>query len=59
MSGYTNIGGISNYYGGLRVKTEDGKFFWSIEDVTEDDWEEIPESLYLELMRFNDKTKGT
>jgi len=30
----TKIGTISNYYGGLLVKEEDGEYFWSIENWT-------------------------
>lgn len=48
------IGTIGNYYGGLSVKEEAGRFYWSIENYSGDDWEEIPESLYRELMAFQD-----
>ena len=47
------IGKIENYYGGLHVKEDEGKYFWGIEDSYGTDWEEIPESLYLELVKFN------
>jgi hypothetical protein len=51
----TKIGGIGNYYGGLYVKkSPDGRFFWSIENYNGNDWEEIPASLYVELVRFNE-----
>lgn len=50
-----SIGSIGNYYGSLEVKEEDGKFFWSIEDHYGHDWEEIPESLYRELIAFEEK----
>lgn len=46
------IGEIGGYYGGLSVKAEDGKFWWSILDHNGDIWEEIPESLYRELIAF-------
>lgn len=49
------IGSIGNYYGGLSVKEENGKFFWSIENYSGHDWEEIPESLYLKLMEFENE----
>lgn len=55
MDNIKSIGTISNYYGGLRVKEEGGKFWWSIENYDGDNWEEIPESLYLELIKFQDK----
>jgi hypothetical protein len=54
MGDIKDIGAISNYYGGLRVKEEAGKFWWSIENFDGDLWEEIPESLYLELIKFQD-----
>ena len=47
------IGNIGNYYGGLSAKEEGGKFYWSIEDYMDTQWQEIPESLYLELIKFN------
>ena len=53
------IGNIGNYYGGLHVKEENGKYYWIIEnyctdfsDITE--WEEISKNLYLELLRHSD-----
>lgn len=51
----TEIGGIGNAYGGLSVKAEDGKFFWSIENFDGDNWEEIPKTLYDSLMRYERK----
>lgn len=48
----TEIGTIGNYYGGLAVKEEDGKFFWGIENWDGTGWEEIPESLYRSLVEF-------
>lgn len=52
MSEQRHIGKIGNYYGGLSVKESDGKFYWSIEDYSGEIWEEIPESLYRELITF-------
>ena len=49
-----SIGGIGNYYGELEVKEESGKFWWSIEDWHGHRWEEIPETLYRELIAFDD-----
>ena len=50
------IGFIGNYYGGLTVKEESGKYYWIIEnydtnlkDISE--WEEIRKELFLELMK--------
>ena len=48
------IGAICNAYGALYVQKIDGEFYWSIEDYNGHYWEEIPESLYAELLRFAD-----
>ena len=49
----TGIGSIGNYYGGLSVKTEpDGTFWWGIENYNPTTWEQIPQSLYDELVKF-------
>ena len=45
------IGQIGNYYGGIYIKTEDGKFYWGIQDYGVMDWEEITEALYNELSK--------
>lgn len=46
-----DVGEIGNYYGGLSIKEDDGKFYWSIENYCGDNWYEIPESLYLEILK--------
>jgi len=46
------IGTIGNYYGGLSVLKEDGKFFWGIENWDGTHWEEIPESLFNTLIEY-------
>ncbi len=46
------IGEIGNYYGKLNTKKENGCFYWSIENYSGHYWEEIPESLYKELLTF-------
>lgn len=51
------IGNIGNYYGSLSVKEEDGKYFWSIENWNGHSWDEIPKSLYDELIRYDDSLK--
>ena len=48
------IGEIGNYYGRLSVKTEDGRFYWGIENYSGTYWEEISESLFDELNRHQD-----
>lgn len=54
MSNERRIGKICHEYGCLLVKQEGGKFYWSIEANTFENWEEIPESLFMELNRFQD-----
>jgi|688.fasta_scaffold1029985_1 hypothetical protein len=46
------IGNIGNYYGGLWVKTENNKCYWSIENYDGQNWREIPESLYRALVEY-------
>ena len=55
----TKIRFIGNYYGGLNVMTLDGKFYWCIENYDTDfedldTWEEIPKTLYNELVKYNE-----
>jgi hypothetical protein len=51
----TEIGTIGNYYGGLRVKTENDKFFWGIENWDGTTWEEISERLFNTLLEHNNE----
>lgn len=53
-----DVGEIGNYYGGLAVKAENDKFYWGIENWDGTFWEEIPESLFSELNKYQD-TKDT
>ena len=46
------IGLIGNYYGGVEVCEKDGQFYWGVENFDGIEWEEIPESLYDELIKF-------
>ena len=48
------IGRIGNYYGNLLVKACYGSYFWAIPNYDGTDWEEIPQSLYNELVAFDD-----
>ena len=52
------IGGISNYYGGLGILAEEGKFYWSLEDWNGYNWKEIPEEFYNTLKQFNTDYKN-
>lgn len=47
-----NIGSIRNYYGGLVIKEEDGKYYWGIEDWDGVHYEEIPKYLYDALVQY-------
>jgi hypothetical protein len=47
-----DIGDIGNYYGCLTVRNNDGVYQWSIENYSGHNWQDIPESLYLELVKF-------
>ena len=51
----TTIGTIKNFYGGLLVMKEEGKFYWGIGDWNKTEWEEITEELYNSLMSFEEK----
>lgn len=51
------IGNIGNYYGGLSVRSEDGKHYWSIENYDGHDWKEIPVSLYTALVEYEEDRK--
>ena len=56
---YKKIGGIDNYYGGLMIKEEDGKYYWIIEDYDTDfsdlsRWEEITKELYTQLLKHQE-----
>lgn len=49
------IKSIGNYYGGLWIQEENGKYYWIIENYSTDfgcvdEWDEIPKSLYDELL---------
>ena len=54
----TGIGEIGNYYGGVYVCNHNGKYYWIIENFDTDfdnieEWEEISEQLYTELINHN------
>lgn len=56
----TRIGTIGNYYGNLYITKYNAKFYWIIENHSTDfnridQWEEIPQSLYDELLRLKYK----
>jgi hypothetical protein len=53
---WMKVGTITNYYGGLLVKVEGGKAYWSIDSHKDTEWEQIPESLHKELMKFKEKS---
>ena len=52
-----NIGNICNYYGGVDVQEEDGKYFWGIDDWDDTRYEEIPKYLYDALVKYQTERK--
>lgn len=46
------IGNIGNYYGGLVIKSEDGKYFWGIESYDGTKFEDIPKELFDALEKY-------
>ena len=54
MDKIISIGDICNTYGGLVIKESNGKYYWCIEaaESYEQIWEEIPKSLFVELVKF-------
>lgn len=48
------IGSIKNYYGGLFIREEKGKYYWGIENWNGIEWEEIPKNLYDTLIEFEE-----
>jgi len=52
------IGEIGNYYGGLSIKKEDGRCYWSIENHDGHNWEPCPEYLFDALSRHQDELEG-
>jgi hypothetical protein len=51
------IGKIENYYGGLYIKEEDGKYYWSIENFDGQNFKEIPKYLYQALLCYEKARK--
>ena len=49
------IGEVGNTYGGLSVATFGGKYYWSIEDYSGDDWNEIDRELFVQLEAHEDE----
>lgn len=53
------IGDIDNYYGGLSISREGGRYYWSIENWDGQYWKEIPEYLYVALSKYQEEYKHT
>lgn len=54
---YKAVGEISNYYGGLFIMENEGKYYWLIENYNTDfddlsDWSEIDKELYDSLVAY-------
>ncbi len=43
---------LEGYYGNLLIKNDGGKFYWAMEEgCYEEEYKEIPESLYNEIIK--------
>jgi len=54
---YKAVGEIGNYYGGLFIMENEGKYYWLIENYNTDfddlsDWSEIDKELYDSLVAY-------
>jgi len=54
---YKAVGEIGNYYGGLFIMENEGKYYWLIENYDTDfddlsDWSEIDKELYDNLVAY-------
>ena len=49
---------IGNAYGGLNFTEINKKYYWYIENYDENKYQEIPKSLFDELLKFYRKEKG-
>ena len=54
----SGVGLIGNYYGGLELAIDGGRFYWGLRDWDGIDWQEIPESLYESLMEYQQSGAG-
>ncbi len=52
------IGNIGNYNGGVVIKSEEGKYFWGIEDLHETVFKEISGELFYAMIRHQKKLDG-
>jgi hypothetical protein len=46
---------IYNRDGVIHTKKENLKFYWMLESISQDLWEEIPQYLYYALNKFEDE----
>ena len=54
---YKSVGEIGNYYGGLFIMENEGKYYWLIENYNTEfddlsDWSEIDKELYDSLVAY-------
>jgi hypothetical protein len=52
------VGEIFNYYGGVHIKQEEDKYFWTIEDWDDWKWREIPKYLFDALTKHQDELEA-
>ena len=57
MENTRQIGEIGNYYGGLHIKIDGGRYYWGIEDWDGIAWQEIGFSLYRTLSQYQDESE--
>jgi hypothetical protein len=56
MAKKISIGKIGNFYGGLEIKENNGKYYWGIENYNGTDFEEITKELFDALLKFQLQT---
>lgn len=52
------IGLIGNYYGGLKLRRDNGISYWSITDYDGDNWDQIPDYLAEALLKYRSESEG-
>lgn len=53
----SQIGHIEVYDGSVNLFSDDGKYYWSIENRYGQNWKEIPEYLYMAVLKYREEYK--
>ena len=53
------MGDIDVYDGGVNLFSDGGKYYWSIDDRYGQNWKEIPEYLYMAVLKYQEEYKHT